>query len=85
MAKRSIKDLKDDILKLKCITPWENIEVNKVYHIPPIGTLTRRELMILNKNDDTATYRRIGDAEKKERTMHKSSVFAKFIVKRRKF
>ena len=85
MANKTVQDLKDQIATLKSVTPWEEIEENKVYHIPPIITLERREIMVLSKNDKTATYRRIGDIEQKERTMYKTSVFAKFIVKRKKF
>ena len=82
---RSVQDLKAQITTLKSITPWDLIEANAVYHIPPIITLERREIFILTKEGDSATYRRIGDKEQKERTMMKTSVFAKFLVKRKKY
>ena len=86
MAKlNTVSELKEIIDKLRSITPWESIEVNKVYHVPPLVTLERREILILTKDGDSATYRRIGDKEQKERTMMKSSVFAKFLVKRKKY
>jgi hypothetical protein len=86
MAKlNTVSELKEKIDKLRSITPWESIEVNKVYHVPPLVTLERREILILTKDGDSATYRRIGDKEQKERTMMKSSVFAKFLVKRKKY
>lgn len=86
MAKqRTVQDLKAQIATLRSVTPWDEVEANKTYHIPPIITLDRREILVLSKQDNTATYRRIGDKEQTERTMHKTSVFAKFLVKRKKF
>lgn len=83
MAKRSIKDLKSEFSKLRCVTPWEQIEVDKIYHIPPLVSLERRDIMIISKSGNEATYRKLG--EKDERKMHSSSVFARFIVRRKKF
>jgi hypothetical protein len=86
MAKlNTVSELKEKIDQFRSVTPWESIEVNKVYHVPPLVTLERREIFILSKEGDSATYRRIGDKEQKERTMMKSSVFAKFLVKRKKY
>lgn len=86
MAKlNTVSELKEKIDKLRSITPWESIEVNNIYHVPPLVTLERREIFILTKDGESATYRRIGDKEQKERTMMKSSVFAKFLVKRKKY
>ena len=86
MAKlHTVSELKEKIDKLKSATPWESIEINTVYHVPPLVTLERREIFILTKGGDSATYRRIGDKEQKVRTMMKTSVFAKFLVKRKKY
>lgn len=82
---RTVSELKNQIDNIKSITPWESIEVNAVYHIPPLVTLERREIFIISKEGDSATYRRIGDKEQKERTMAKTSVYAKFLVKRKKY
>ena len=81
----TVSELKNQIDNIKSITPWESIEVNAVYHIPPLVTLERREIFIISKEGDSATYRRIGDKEQKERTMAKTSVYAKFLVKRKKY
>jgi hypothetical protein len=86
MAKlQTISELKEKADTLKSVTPWENVEVNSVYHIPPLVTLERREIVILSKKGNSATYRRVGDKEQKERKLMKSSVYAKFLVKRKKF
>jgi len=85
MAKRSLQELKPQLQKLKSVVPWSEILPNTVYHVPPIITLERRDLLILTKEGDKATYKRIGDAEQKERTMYNTSVFARFLVKKKKF
>ena len=86
MAKpRTVSELKNQIDNIRSMTPWEKVEVNAIYHIPPLVTLERREILILSKEGDSATYRRIGDKEQRERTMAKTSVYAKFLVKRKKY
>jgi hypothetical protein len=85
MAKRSIQELKTELQKLPSVTPWDEIQANEVYHVPPLISLERRDLLILNKDGKKVTYKRIGDTEQKERTMYDSSVFARFLVKRRKY
>lgn len=85
MAKRSVQELKAELQKLAYVTPWEDIKAGETYHVPPIITLERRDLRILTKDGDKATYRRIGDKDSEERKMHKTSVFARFLVKRKMF
>lgn len=83
--KRSVQELKEELQKIKSITPWEEVEVNRIYHIPPIISLERREVMILTKTDTEATYKRVDKEEEKEGKMHKTSVFARFLIRRKKF
>lgn len=85
MAKRSIQELKSELQKLPSVTPWDEIKANEVYHVPPLISLERRDLLILTKDGKKVTYKRIGDTEQKERTMYDSSVFARFLVKRKKY
>ena len=50
MAKlHTVSELKEKIDSLKSVTPWESIEVNTVYHVPPLVTLERREIFIHSK------------------------------------
>ena len=83
--KRSVQELKEELQKIKSITPWEEVEVNRIYHISPIISLERRDVMILTKTADEATYRRVDGDDEKEGKMHRTSVFARFLVKRKKF
>ena len=85
MAKRSIQELKEELQKIKSITPWEDIEVNHIYHIAPIITLERRDVLILSKTADEATYKRVDSNDDKEGKMHRTSVFARFMIKRKSF
>jgi hypothetical protein len=83
--KRSVQELKAELQKIKSITPWEEIEVNRIYHIAPIISLERRDVLITSKDTDEATYKRVDTNDEKEGKMHRTSVFARFLVKRKKF
>lgn len=85
MAKRSLQELKVELQKLKSVIPWNEIKADETYHVPPIISLERRDFYIIKKYKDKATYRKIGDTENQERTLHESSVFAKFLVKRKDY
>lgn len=84
MAK-TIREIMKASNGLRPVTPWEEVKVNDVYHIPPIASLKRREVTILTKNDDSATYSKNGEPTSGEATMHKTSVFAKFLVKKKDY
>ena len=83
--KRSVQELKEELQKIKSITPWENIQVNRIYHIAPIISLERRDIIITSKTDDEATYKRVDNNDDKEGKMHRTSVFARFLIMRKKF
>ena len=83
--KRSVQELKEELQKIKSITPWENIQVNRIYHIAPIISLERRDIIITSKTDDEATYRRVDNGDDKEGKLHRTSVFARFLIMRKKF
>lgn len=84
-AKEKLEEFKNSMKKFDAITPWDSIEVNSVYHIPPIKSLCRRDVIILEKKDDTVKYKRIDDTEKKEGNMARTSVYAKVMIKRKKY
>lgn len=86
MAKHSIQDLKAELYKMRYATPWDELKAGEVYHIPPIVSLERRDIKIITKEDNTVTYKRVdGTTTNEERKMHKTSVFSRFLVKRKKF
>lgn len=85
MARKSIQDLKEELKLFKHVTPWEDVTIGSVYHIPPIANLSSRDIKIISKENDQATYYKVGDSKKEEHTMHKTSVFARLIVKRKKY
>ena len=83
--KRSVQELKEELQKIKSITPWEDIQVNRIYHISPIISLERRDIIITGKTADEATYRRVDNNDDKEGKMHRTSVFARVLIMRKKF
>jgi hypothetical protein len=83
--KRSVQELKEELQKIKSITPGEEIEVARIYHIAPIISLERRDVLILTKTADEATYKRVDTDDEKEGKMHRTSVFARFLIKRKQF
>ena len=85
MAKRSVQELKEELQKIKSITPWEKIEENRIYHISPIISLERRDVLIVKKGENEAVYKRVDGDDDKEGKLHRTSVFARFLVMRKKF
>lgn len=83
--KHSIQDLKEQLQQVKHKTPWEDVKVGEEYHIPPIITLERRDIKILSKTNTEARYKRIDGTDNTESKIHKSSVFARFLVKRKPY
>ena len=82
---RSVQELKEQLQKIKSITPWEDVEVNKIYHIAPIISLERRDVIILEKNENEAKYKRVDTNDDAGGKMHRTSVFARFLIPRKKF
>ena len=85
MAKRSVQELKEQLQKIKSITPWDQVEVNTIYHIPPIISLERREIIFLSKGENEGVYKRVDGGDETEGKMHRTSVFARFLIKKKKF
>lgn len=85
MKTRTIADVKEALQQFPSITPWEKVEVNQTYHIAPIITLARRDVLIVKKEGDTATYHRLDTKEDKDLTFHKTSVLARFLVKKKAY
>ena len=83
--KRSISELKELLVNIPSITPWDCIELNKVYHIPPVGLLEKRDVIFLEKNNEEAKYKQINSTDNNVSKMHKTSAFAKFLIEEKKF
>ena len=83
--KERLMEFKEKMKDYKPITSWDMIEENGIYHIPPVISLERRDIIIVKKNDDTITFKRIDNDVNKEVTMARTSVYAKLLTKRHKF
>ena len=60
---------------------WEDIEVDKVYHIPPHMNEKRQDILITQKSNFSITYRKLNDTNSRILyTIYPSSLMAKFLV-----
>ena len=80
-----LKEFKEQMTPYLGITPWEEIKVGDTYHIPPILTLERRDVKVMEKDTTSLLCVRVDDGKKNELKMQKTSVYAKVLVKKRKF
>ena len=83
--KRSISEIAQELKGVNSIIPWENVQVGKIYHIPPIGLLERRDVVLLSKDDVSGEYKRVDVPETTIGYMHKTSAFAKFLIEKKEF
>ena len=84
--KRTIESCKDDLKKIKPHIHPTNLKINKVYHIPPVITLERMDVIILGLEDDFIRFKRVDSStDKDEKKMHKTSVLSRFLVNKKKF
>ena len=65
--------------------PWKDVKVHSLYHIPPLLTEDRMDVLITDKNDKEATFIIVGSNNLEERKMPHDCVFARFLTERRKF
>ena len=83
--KRSLQDAKNELQKIDWITPWEDVEVSRIYHIAPLISLKRRDILILSKTDNEATYKRVDCEDDESGKFHRTSLFARFLLKKKSF
>ena len=81
----TVKSKATELRKIKHHIAWENLEVNKIYHIPPIITIERMDIQILGfDGNDGIKFKRVDNTtDKEEKVMKKSSILARFLVKKR--
>lgn len=67
------------------ITPlmnWDDIKEKEVYHVPPLPSETRKDILIISKNDYSCTYRVLNSTYSNTiLTMYKTSMMYKFMSK----
>lgn len=84
-VKKTLQDLKAQLQSFPRMIEWEEVHVGETYHIPRILSLEPRDLKIVNKNQDKAEYQRMDSNKDPQGWFHKTSIFAVFLVKKRKY
>lgn len=82
---RTIKSCKKELQQITHHIKWEDLEINKVYHVPPIITLNRMDIVILSKDNDTITFKEVGSSKNEESKMHKTSILSRFLVRKKEY
>lgn len=75
-------DIREKLKSIKTITKWEDIEVNKIYHLPPLMTGDKRkDILITSKSQYSISYKILnGNANYQINTFYPSSIEVKFLV-----
>ena len=66
--------------EIKRITPWEDIKIGEVYHMPPLIYNKRLDFVVIEKNDMSIRVKKLPDGF--PQTMYKSDMTSNFIVKK---
>jgi hypothetical protein len=86
MASNKIQENKDALNKIKHHLKWEELEVGGKYHIPRIMTINRMDIVVTSKGEDSLKFKLLNSTtDTTEKTMHKTSIFARFLVKKRRY
>ncbi len=67
---------------LPCFIEWDDIEIGKTYHIPPILNYDRRDFVVKHKDENKLSVTMISDSSFKtpyDYTFFKSEVSPKFM------
>lgn len=86
MAERKIKDYINELKVIKHHISAQDIEVGEEYHVPPIISIKRMDIVITSKEGDVIKFKITNDTtQKDEKTMEYSSILSRFLVKKMKF
>lgn len=83
--KKTVKDNAAELRKIKHHLELDKLEVNKIYHIPPILTIERMDIQILGVEGDDIKFKRVDGTDKTEKSMKKSSILSRFLVKKLRY
>lgn len=82
----TIKSKADELKKLRHHLNWTELEINGEYHIPPIITIERMDIKITSIEGDDIKFRRTDKpSDTAEKSMKKSSILSRFVVKKLKY
>lgn len=66
--------------KMPPMIKWEDIKVNKIYHVPQIPGEERKDIIITHKNEYSCTYKVIDSNYNISYTIFPSTLMSKFLV-----
>lgn len=82
-SKKKIMDHKNELLSYRPHVTTEDLVVGKEYHIPPVLSIERMDIVVTGKTAEKIRFRVSG--EKEEQEMHSRCVLSRFIIERRCF
>ena len=86
MAERKIKDCINELKVIKHHIEPQELVVGQEYHVPPIISIKRMDIIITAKENDTIKFKITSDStQKDEKSMERSSILSRFIVKKMKY
>lgn len=69
-----------ELKKIDRQTPWEDIKIGEIYHIPPLVYNDRMDFIVLSKDKDTIRIKKL--QESYPQLMYRSDMTSNFIVKK---
>ena len=77
--------VKENFERIPSITPWDELEIGKMYITPKIQDIPRMSIVVISKCGDTMVCDVKSSAVTERVTIHKTSIAAKFMVEEIEF
>ena len=87
MAKRQLKNYIKDLKKINPHVNPNKLKVGDVYHVPPIISINRMDIVITSTKDkEKIGFKIVGATnDKEEKIMDKTSILTKFLIPKKTF
>jgi hypothetical protein len=82
---RKIKDYMNELKVIKYHVKPNELNVGDEYHVPPIISIKRMNIVITGKQGNIVKFKITSDSDKTEKTMDETSILSRFIVKKMKY
>ena len=86
MAESKIKAHMEELKVLKSHIAIEDLEVGSEYHVPPFLSIKRMDIVVTGKEGNIIKFKITSDSNSKvEKTMDKTCILTRFLVKNTKY